>query len=311
MRSAIVTGANGFIGKALIKELTNRGIQVYGVVRTRAQNVEELTNMEGVALISCDIDRYDQLPEKVFGLEIDVFYHLAWAGSTGAARGNYALQLNNTRWSMDAANAAYQIGCKRFVGAGTLAEFDVQTYALQNGSQPNRTSHYGSAKIASHYMTKAECSYLGLEHLWAYISNVYGEGDSSNNFVNMTIKMIQSNQPANFTSGEQLYDFIHVKDAAQGLYCMGNDGKENHAYYIGSTRPAKLKEFINIIHREVNPSAEINLGAIPFHGISQPESTFDCTALIKDTGYCPYIPFENGVRAMIGIQKISDRKSVV
>ena len=83
-------------------------------------------------------------------------------------------------------------------------------------------------------------------------------------------------QEANFTAGEQPYDFVYVSDIAQGLYCIGNRGKANYAYYIGSSKPAKLKEFIFSLRDAIDPSIQLHLGAIPFNGVAQPESTFDC-----------------------------------
>ena len=200
---------------------------------------------------------------------------------------------------MDAVNAAAAIGCKRFVGAGTLAEYDVNAYSPIDGSTPNTVSDYGVAKIAAHYMSKAECNHLGLEHLWAYLSNTYGVGNYTSNFINFASKTMLSGKPANFTLGEQTYDFVYITDIAYGLFCIGEKGVANRAYYIGSTKPQKLKEFICLIRDSIDPSIELHLGAVPFNGVSQPSETFDCTKLVQDTGYCPGISFEQGIRITV------------
>lgn len=299
MDTAIVTGANGFIGSALLRELTDHGIHVIAVVRNVQSDISSIRDMPGVEIVYCEMDDLlEQLPEKV-AKNADVFYHLAWAGSTGAARGNYDLQLKNVHWTLDAVNVAYKLGCKRFLGAGTLAELDVNAYSPRNGSTPNAVSCYGAAKIAAHYMSKAECSRLGMEHLWAYLSNTYGIGNYTSNFINFASKVMITGQEPNFTAGEQPYDFVYVTDIAQGLYCIGNRGKAYHAYYIGSTKPAKLKEFICALRDEIDPSIQLNLGAIPFNGVAQPASVFDCTALVEDTGYAPRVSFGEGIRKTV------------
>lgn len=299
MKTAIVTGANGFVGSALLRELTEKEIPVIAVVKNCQSDISAIENLPGVEIIYCEMDHIlEQLPKKIHQ-RVDTFYHLAWAGSTGADRGNYALQLRNARWTLDAVNVAHVLGCKRFVGAGTLAEFDVNAYTPLDGSTPNAVSCYGSAKIAAHYMSKAECNRLGVEHLWAYLSNTYGIGNYTSNFINFASKVMITGKEPNFTAGEQPYDFVYVSDIAQGLYCIGNQGKANHAYYIGSTKPAKLKEFICTLRDEIDPSIHLNLGAIPFNGIAQPASTFDCSALVEDTGYSPHISFEQGVKVTV------------
>lgn len=296
MKAAIVTGANGFVGSALLRELSERGVRVFAVVKDEREDVSKIQGLPRVEIVFCDMDELERLPERI-GAPAEVFYHLAWAGSTGAARGDYALQLQNVRWTLDAARAAGAAGCRRFVGAGTLAELDVNAYTPLNGSTPNAVSIYGAAKIAAHYMSKADCA--GVEHLWAYLSNTYGVGNYTSNFVNFASKTMLTGQPANFTAGEQPYDFVYISDIAQGLACIGESGRANYAYYIGSTKPAPLKSFIGRIRDEIDPSIELHLGAVPFHGAVQPESAFDCGLLVRDTGYRPRVSFEEGIRKTI------------
>ncbi len=295
MKTAIVTGANGFVGNALCRELSKANVEVFAVIKDEQEDVLSIAELSGLHIVYCDMDCLDQLPSKIPN-GVDVFYHLAWAGSTGPARANYELQLKNVHWVMAAVNAAGQIGCKRFVGAGTLAEHDVNAYTPLNGSTPNAVSCYGVAKIAAHYMSKAECVKLGIEHIWAYLSNTYGIGNYTSNFINFASKVMITGKPADFTAGEQMYDFVYIDDIAQGLLCAGRNGKRNCAYYIGSTKPAKLKEFIRAIRDEIDPSIQLNLGAVPFNGVAQPESIFDCSRLVEDTGYCPRISFQEGIK---------------
>lgn len=297
MKSAIVTGANGFVGAWLLRELSQQGVKTYAVVRDMGK-ADCIRGTPGVEIVLCDMENIAVLPELVDG-EPEVFYHLAWSGSTGAARADYALQLQNVKWALDAVDAAKALGSERFVGAGTLAELDVNAYSPLDGSTPSGVSCYGAAKIAAHLMSKAECNAQGVEHLWAYLSNTYGEGNYTSNFVNFASKTMLTGKPANFTSGEQPYDFVYVGDTARGLYCVGDKGKVNCSYYIGSTKPRKLKEYVCAIRDAIDPAIQLNLGAVPFNGVMQPANVFDCTKLVEDTGYEPKMPFEQGIRVTV------------
>lgn len=298
MKTAIVTGANGFIGRALLRELADHQVSAAAVVRNDNSDISAIKDIPGVEIVYCDMEQLEQLP-RIIRHNADVFYHLAWMGSSGSDRGNYDLQLRNVHWTLDAVRAAAAVGCKKFIGAGTLAELDVNAYTPVDGSTPNAVSIYGAAKIAAHYMSKADCGQLEMEHVWARLSNTYGVGNYTSNFVNFAVKAMITGQPANFTAGEQLYDFVHIDDTARGLYCLGERGKGNYAYYIGSNRVAKLKEFIRVIRDEVDPSIPLNLGAIPFHGAAHEASAFDCSLLMRDTGYLPQVSFPEGIKKTI------------
>lgn len=298
MKTAIVTGATGFVGSALLRELTGHQVSVVAVVRNGSSDISSIKTIPGVEIVHCDMEQLGQLPHKI-SHDADVFYHLAWMGANGPARGDYDLQLRNVHCTLDAVRVAAAVGCKKFIGVGTLAELDVNAYTPVDGSTPNIVSIYGAAKIAAHYMSKADCVQFGIEHVWARLSNVYGIGDRTSNFINFAARTMITGQPANFTPGEQLYDFVYVDDAARGLYCLGEDGKGNYTYFIGSTQPAKLKEFIRAMRDEIDPTISLNLGAVPFNGVVHDASAFDCSLIMADTAYQPQIPFPEGVKRTV------------
>ncbi|MBP5597670.1 MAG: NAD(P)-dependent oxidoreductase [Pseudobutyrivibrio sp.] len=302
MINTIVIGANGFIGANLCKYLVSRGIFVYAVVRNEKSDISRLKNLvktEMLKIVYSDMHDLRELENEFLNVSVDVLYYLAWQGVTGESRADYEMQLDNVKCLCDAVIFARNIKCQRFVGAGTMAEIDVNNYSGLDGSTPNPVSAYGVAKLSAHYLSKAMCCQHGIEHVWAYISNTYGEGDSSSNFINFAINTLKSSKPNDFTQGEQYYDFVNVKDIAQGLYCLGARGKNCYSYYIGSGDSRKLREYIEIIRDAIDPTIELNLGAIPYNGILTPRETFDCNKITKDTGYKPEILFEQGIKDLI------------
>ena len=106
-------------------------------------------------------------------------------------------------------------------------------------------------------------------------------------------------QPANFTEGKQLTDFLSIENTVGGLYCIGEKGKKNTAYYVGSGEPRRLREYIYMIRDAIDPTIPLHLGAVPFHGVIHPAEIFDATKLMNDTGYCPQRFFEEDVHKVI------------
>ena len=136
MGRVIVTGAGGFLGKYLVKELASQGEEIWAVVRHK--NKTETGHQIHAAV--CDFKDYQLLADIIPHNNYDCFYHLAWAGSSGSAREDYRLQLDNAKACADAAYAAARIGCRRFAGAGSVAQLMYGKYLQSEGKHPQMTA---------------------------------------------------------------------------------------------------------------------------------------------------------------------------
>lgn len=295
MRKVLITGANGFIGSAVLKEMSKNHVTVIAVVRNQNSEISHIQGLDGVRIVYCEAENISKLEDIVPDRDIDAFIHLAWEGSTGDARSDYSKQLMNVKYAMDAVHVASRMNIKRYIGAGTLAEKDVLNYHAGDGAVPNAVSIYGIAKISMHFMTKAECTKLGIEHIWCYLSNTYGVGNTTGNFINFACRTMLSGKRAAFTAGEQMYDFVYITDTARAICAATEKGKRNTAYYLGSGACRKLKEYIKIIRDTIDPEIPLFLGEIPFNGIALDEKEFNTDKLFSDTGYKPAVDFEQGI----------------
>lgn len=299
MKKVLVTGANGFIGTALLKLMNNNAIEVYAVIKDQKENIEAIKDLAHVHIVYCDMEQIENLPDLVKDEAVDTCIHLAWVGSFGEARADYMLQLQDVAWSLRLVDVLNKMGVKRFVGAGTLAEKDVLNYHMKDGATPNNVSCYGIAKLTAHFMTKARCSAYGIDHIWCYLSNTYGVGNTTNNFVNMASRKMLGGERAAFTAGEQTYDFVYIDDTVRALLAAAKGGQKNCSYFLGSTKERPLKEYIKIIRDTIDPSIQLYLGEIPFNGTPLSAEEYSTQKLVEDTGYCPQIDFEEGIQKTI------------
>ena len=110
LKKAIVSGANGFVGSALVKELLKHNIFVIALGRN--DHFDRLPKNNSLRCVSAELSNITNLKEIVLDRDIDTFYHFAWAGSAGTARADTALQLQNAQWTVDSMRAAKEIGCR-------------------------------------------------------------------------------------------------------------------------------------------------------------------------------------------------------
>lgn len=300
MKKAIVTGATGFLGVWLVKELACQGIEVIAVVRSEQSEVGPLTQYDNVRIVVCPLADMASLPTLIEDKNVDVFYHLAWAGTSGVDRADIKLQLGNVQASCDAVKAAAEIGCSKFVNAGSIMEYEAMQYIPMDGSTPGLGSIYSAAKQAADFMAKTLAVSRSMPYVNAIISNIYGAGEKSARFINSTLRRFLNDERAAFTHGEQLYDFIYVSDAARAFYLIGENGKAYTSYYVGNQVPHPLKEFITRIRDVVDNTLELNFGEIPFQGALLLYDEFDMSKLNRELGFVPEISFEQGIEKTIG-----------
>ncbi len=298
MKKVIITGANGFLGAALCKELLNTCEKIYVVIKEGADIPSDYSTNDRITVINCSMENYDRLPELITEREFDILYHFAWVGTAGPLRADYKVQLDNVKCGCDIIKICKEIGCKRIVFSASIMEYEIQTF-METDLTPGINTIYSTAKLTADYMMRTIAASKGVEYIRAVISNIYGPGENSPRLVNTSLRKMLNGEHCAFSSGEQMYDFIFITDAAKAFVAIGEKGKPNKTYYIGSQKPRALKEFLMEMRDVVDPKIEIGLGEIPFGGVSLTYNEFDIHAVEKDTGYVSTVPFDEGIQKTI------------
>lgn len=294
MKNVIVTGADGFVGSYTVKAFLAHGVNVLAM--DLAEKPNRLEPHEGLTYISCDYTDKISILEAVSGKDYDSVIHFAWAGSAGLERVNYRLQMDNALNTVELLKLAKEIGCSRFVCAGSIMEREVEAAIHAQGSRPGLGYIYGMGKHIAHSLCKSVAADIGIELVWPMITNAYGVGELSPRFVNMTIRKIINKEPLQFTAATQNYDFVYVSDVAEAFYRISEYGKPFCEYLIGSGNAKPLKEFILEMQQELAPDAVPVFGDVPFTGTNMPLDAFSTEDTEKDTGFSATISFAEGTR---------------
>lgn len=306
MKKAIITGPTGGVGIALVEYLIKQNVAVTAVCRSGSKRISRLPKSELLTIIECDLSELSKLSEMI-DEEQDVFYHFAWDGTFGDARNATAVQVQNIQYTLDAVEAAAKLGCKRFVGAGSQAEYGRVEGMLDAMTPVFPENGYGMAKLCAGQMSRLRCEQLGIEHVWTRILSVYGPGDGEKTLVSSLIRKFLSGEVPACTKGEQIWDYLYSKDAARALYLLGDKGVHGKTYCIGSGDAKPLADYIRVIRDMVNPDMEIGFGEIPYGEKQVMHLCADIEELRQDTGYAPQYTFEQGIAETVDWIKGSDK----
>jgi nucleoside-diphosphate-sugar epimerase len=223
MEKVIITGADGFVGSYTVQHFLNNGKTVLAL--DMGPEPRRLKEHKNLTYMQCDITDIKGMMEKIHQGVYDTFIHFAWAGSAGPARVDYNLQMQNALNTVECLKAAKELGCTRFVCAGSSMEYEGEAAIHSQGSHPGMAYIYGMGKHIAHCMCKSVAANIGIDLLWPMITNAYGVGEFSPRFVNTTLRKIINGEPIQFTAATQNYDFVYVSDVAKAFYLVAEKGK--------------------------------------------------------------------------------------
>lgn len=302
MKRAIVTGATGAVGTALIRELTAKGVEVLVFVRKDSARNGNIPRHPLVSLLECSMEELKTVENRT-GKTYDVFYHLAWAGSSGPGRNDMYLQNANVRFALDAVGAAKRFGCKKFVGAGSQAEYGIAEGKLTPDTPPFPRTGYGYAKLCAGQMTREYARQQGIGHVWVRILSVYGPCDGAQSMVMSAISKLRRGKVPEFTPAQQQWDYLYSGDAAKALRLLGEKGVDGKTYVLGSGTARPLAEYICEIRDAAAPGGQVALGKLPYGPGQVMYLCADISQLEHDTGWRPETPFSQGIREILSSMK--------
>lgn len=307
MKTAIVTGASGFIGKALANKLAKDGKEVFAVTKRPGGVFED--DAPNARQIVCDFDHYSTLHD-VLPKNADVFVHFAWAGVSGADSKDPAIQANDICAAVAAMQQAIALNVKAFVFAGTSYQFRMEPVVKDGKKIFVRKNIYGVAKEAAANMMRAISFGKDVRFNTVLFTNVFGVGDGSNRSANSIIGQLLEGKDLNLISGEHLHDWTYVDDAVDGILAVAERGVDGKTYYVGNRKLKPFKEIITAVANAVRPEAKLNFGAYVDDGYID-YSSIDLDALYRDTGFECKTEFAESIRKTAEwLKKIDEDKNL-
>lgn len=303
MKTAVITGPTGAIGRALMSVCIQAGYEVLAVVHRTSTRAAELKRIEHCQVLHLDLSEYDDALEEIKKQNIttkgcELFFHLAWMAPFGKDRENLPLQLENVKFSLAAVRFAKALGCSTFVGAGSQAEYGRVKGKLSPDTPTFPETGYGVAKLCAGQMTRLACDKTGLKHVWTRILSVYGPHDGKNSLISIAVDAMIHNRETSFTPCDQIWDYIYSEDAARAMLLVAQKGKHGSVYVIGSGEARRLKEYILKIAKLINYKKEIGFGKRLYNDKQVMNLQADIKGL-QELGFELKVRFEEGIQRII------------
>ena len=315
MNGIVISGPTGAIGMALIEKCIEENTRVLAICHKGSARIQNIPDSKLVLVVEADLADYKQLYTQSMIPEVetyDVFYHFAWSGTVGDDRNDMHLQTNNIAYTMDAVDLAGRLGCHTFIGAGSQAEYGRVTGKLTPDTPVNPENGYGMAKLCAGQMSRIVCKRKKIRHIWTRILSVYGPYDGHGSMVMSAVRKIWDGEPTAFTPGEQMWDYLYSKDAAEIFYSLGERGADGAVYCVGSGQARELKSYIRDIdaviqecrgvrlsETEAEQEARLGISLVPYAEKQVMYLCADTMLLEQQIGSIRHTDFKEGIRSII------------
>ena len=310
--TALVTGAQGFIGSWLVERLLDEGARV--VVLRRDFDPEARFHGDGIdercTVVLADLGSYESLVRVLNEHEVRSVFHLAAQTIVGTAnRSPLSTFETNVRGTYNLLEACRAVGVlgdpvERVVVASSdkaYGSHEQLPYREDFALQPRYP--YDVSKACTDLLARSYASTYGLPVAVTRLANVYGGGDLNwSRIVPDTCRaLVKGDRPVVRADGTPERDYIHVSDAVDAYLAVAASLERpelrGRAWNAGAGRPLPVLEIVDrlvkVSGRALEPDVQ---GSGTPHGEID-RQFLDSTAIGQELGWTPSWDLERGLGA--------------
>lgn len=254
-----VSGASGFIGRHVLRELHSRGLDA--IALTRSAGGRHL--QPGVSSwVEVDISHPSPNPFDTMGRP-DVVIHLAWGGLPNYQSNHHvAVELPS---QLAFLTACIKGGLKRLVVTGTCYEYGLASGELAEDTPTQPCTGYGTAKDALCKALFALRQEHGFDLAWLRLFYLYGEGQPEKSlYPALHAAIDRGDKTFDMSGGEQLRDFLPINEATRIIVEIALREDANGIFNVCSGRPTMVRQMVESWIAAAHAKITMNLGQIPY-----------------------------------------------
>lgn len=283
MKKVLLTGASGFLGQALMKELLMHNFKVSALVRTTT-NKECFKDLIDIScLYNIDSSSISDILAKV---NPNVVIHCAVL--YGRRESIIEVFKFNVDFYMDLIHASIKHGVEHFVNTDTFSGKKVDYQYLKAYHTSKRNVLEWSKLLLE--QSSMKFSNLRLEH-------IYGPNDNMDKFIPSMMRSMRSNIPfLDLTEGLQKRDFIYINDVVLAYVTVILEQKVSlMEYEVGTGKSTSIKEFLLRVKSQLPKCTTLlNFGVLETRKGELEESVANINEL-KRLGWSPQVSLDEGL----------------
>jgi len=263
MRKILVTGASGFIGNWVVKELLKNNFRVIASSSDpeKARSCSWFSQVEyipfNLAFFNAETDYFS------FFQRPDIMIHLAWEGLPNY-KAAFHYEVNLPRHFSFLQNLVLH-GLTSLSVTGTCFEYGMREGELTEHMVPAPANQYAKAKDSLRQQLDDLKYRSPFDFKWIRLFYMYGQGQNPNSLLSQLQKALDEKAATfNMSGGEQIRDYLPVEKVAEYIAKIAIQDKVTGIINCCSGQPVSVKQLVEAYLKEKKVSIQLNLGYYPY-----------------------------------------------
>lgn len=256
-KKVLVTGASGFLGSMVIRELLKRGHKVVATSRS-SEKISKADFFDKVTFVPYTLGETIENMFEYFHSP-DAVIHLAWAGLPNYKELFHIEKNLNENYAF--IKSLVKSGSKNISVAGTCFEYGLAEGELSEHMKTEPILAYALAKDILHKMMIQLKTKFDFHFTWSRIFYILGGTKERRTIFSMLDEALENGESVfNMSGGEQLRDYLTAEDTASYLVSVALQTEVDGAVNIGSGTPISIRTLIENYLKTIGKSIKLNLG---------------------------------------------------
>lgn len=268
MENILITGAAGFIGLNMVEELSKKEINIFAMVlESDVLGIDKIKRIsDKITIITRSVE--EMIVNVSEYPRFDMIFHFATVGVNPNHINITALCDTNIKMGCKMVDFASINKAGLLINIGSCFEYGSnEDVPLSESSRCQPESLYAISKNCSVNLTTAYAKHKEVKLITVRPFGVFGKYEGANRLAPLVIRHGLLNRPLSLSGGEQIRDFVDVKDVVNSMYELADSNKYElySIYNICSKNPVRVKDFvIEIIEQLGFDKSLYKFGEIPY-----------------------------------------------